>query len=182
VPNKPHAPLLAELFQEHAPYLWRAIRRLGVGDAEVDDLTQEVFLAAHRRLSEFEGRSSVRTWLYGICLRVVSDFRRRARVRREDLMAAPPDGGAAAGQIEELERQRNRALLDDALATLDDDQRAVVVLYEVEDLPLRKIAEITEAPLQTVYSRLKVARARVEEHFKQVYAAEAAPRRKEGNA
>ncbi len=177
----PHATLLAALFSEHGAYIWRVVRRMGVSEGEVDDLTQEVFLTAHRKLPEFEGRSSPKTWLYGICLRTVSDWRRQARVRREDLVAEPPDRGAEARQPEDLERQQARHLLDQALATLDEDQRAAFVLFEVEDLPLRRIAEITETPLQTVYSRLKIARARIEEFFRQAHSTPA-PRLQEGNA
>lgn len=181
VPPADHHATLAQLFAEHGAYIWRVVRRMGVSDGEVDDLTQEVFLTAHRKLPEFEGRSSAKTWLYGICLRTVSDWRRRARVRREELVAHPPDRGADAKQPEDLERQRAHRLLDQALATLDEDQRAAFVLYEVEDLSLRRIAEITQTPLQTVYSRLKTARALMEEFFRHAHSTPA-PRLKEGTA
>src|SRR4051812_1143348 len=74
---------VAEVFREHAPFVWRALRRLGVREADVEDACQEVFVVVHRRLADFEGRSSVRTWVYGICVRVASDWRKRAHVRRE---------------------------------------------------------------------------------------------------
>src|SRR6185369_18089829 len=71
------------VFDEHARYVWRALRHLGIPEADVEDLCQEVFVVVQRKLAEFEGRSELRTWLYGICLRVAADHRRRAYVRRE---------------------------------------------------------------------------------------------------
>jgi RNA polymerase sigma-70 factor (ECF subfamily) len=169
-------PQLAQLFKEHAPYLWRVIRRMGINDVEADDLCQEVFLTAHRKLGEFEGRSSIKTWLYGICVRTVSDYRRRAHVRRESLVSEPPETGAAAGPLDTLEQRRAHRLLDDVLGTLDEDRRIVFVLYEVEELPLREISEITGAPLQTVYSRLKSAREHIEAAFRRAYTDAQVPR------
>ncbi len=129
---EPHAtlPAFADVFREHAPYAWRALRRLGVRDADVEDVCQEVFVVVHRKLPEFEGRSRLRTWIYGICVRAASDYRRRASVRREQPSNRVPEERHSAPQLKELERQQARALLDAALETLDEDKRAVFVLYE----------------------------------------------------
>ncbi len=70
-------PPFTELFHEHAPYAGRVLRNLGVGDADLPDALQEVFLVVHRKLSGFRGESAVRTWIYGICLRVAAAHRRR---------------------------------------------------------------------------------------------------------
>ena len=74
---------LAELFAEHVHYVFRALRRLGVDESDVEDVCQEVFLVVDRRLPEFEGRSSLRTWIYAICLRCASRYRKRPHLRRE---------------------------------------------------------------------------------------------------
>ena len=66
-------PDLAEIFRQYAPFAWRALRRLGVPDADVEDVCQEVFVVVHRKLGDFEGRSSLKTWIYGICPRTASD-------------------------------------------------------------------------------------------------------------
>src|SRR4051794_8847745 len=79
------------LFDEHAPHIWRAVRNLGVRDADVEDVCQEVFVVVHRKLPTFEGRSSVRTWIYGIALRVVADYRKRAHRKHERLVAEVPE-------------------------------------------------------------------------------------------
>jgi RNA polymerase sigma-70 factor, ECF subfamily len=157
------APRFADVFRDHAPTVWRALRRLGVREADVEDLCQEVFVVVHRKLPEFEGRSSLATWIYGICLRVAKDHRRRAHVRREEPTAALPEEKRSAPQIREMERVQARALLERALAALDEDKRAVFVLYEIEQLEMKEVAKAVGCPLQTAYSRLHAARKIVEE-------------------
>jgi RNA polymerase sigma-70 factor, ECF subfamily len=151
-------PSLREIFDEHAPFVWRTLRHLGVREADLPDVCQEVFVAVHRKLDGFEGRSSLRTWLYGICLRTASDHRRRAYVRRERAVAEPPPSTVEPTQDAETERAAARRLLHSLLDELDEDKRAVFVLYEIEELGMKEIAEILACPLQTAYSRLHAAR------------------------
>ncbi len=146
------------IFHAHAPFVWRVLRRLGVAESDVEDVAQETFLVVHRRLADFEGRSQLRTWIYGICIRVASDHRRRAHVRREQATDRPPERVGSAPQPKELEQRQARALLDAALARLDDDKRAVFVLFEIEEVPMKEVAEALGCPLQTAYSRLHAAR------------------------
>src|SRR6185436_2589400 len=68
-----------EIYEEHLAFVWRSLRRLGVREAGLDDAVQEVFLVAYRRLPAFEGRSSLKTWMFGIVLRVARTFRRTAQ-------------------------------------------------------------------------------------------------------
>ena len=151
-------PNLRQLFDEHAKYIWRALRHLGVPEADVEDISQEVWVTAHRKLPEFEGRSSIRTWLYGICLRTASDYRRSAYVRRERPTAEPSADGAPLSSSEFGSRVEARQALQALLELLDDEKRAVLVLYELEGFTMKEVAEIVETPLQTAYSRLYAAR------------------------
>ncbi len=155
-------PSLTEIFRQHAPFVWRALRRLGVAESDVEDVCQEVFVVVHRRLGDFEGRSSLRTWIYGICARTASDYRRSGRVRREVVTDAPPDAPQDGAQAEVVALKQARAKLDRILDTLDDDKRAVFVLYEIEELTMAEVAEAVGCPLQTAYSRLHAARKIVE--------------------
>jgi RNA polymerase sigma-70 factor (ECF subfamily) len=125
------------------------------------DAAQEVFLVVNRRFREFEGRSTLSTWIRQICLRVALSYRRRRGRRREDIVEQPPDAGIEAEQHSGLERREERARLNRLLDALDDDQRAVVVLYEIELLPMREVAETVGCPLQTAYSRRKAALERL---------------------
>lgn len=152
-------PTSRQVFDEHAPYVFRVLRYLGVRDADVPDVCQEVFITVHRKLDGFEGRSSLRTWLYRICQRAASDHRRRAYTRREVVTDATsteldrPDSGADGGS-----RFEARSTLAFLLERLDEPKRDVFVLYEVEGLTMREVCDILDCPLQTAYSRLHAAR------------------------
>lgn len=158
------------LYEEHAAFVWRVLRRLGVAESDVPDAVQDAFLVVHRRLPEFEGRSRLTTWLYGICARVAS--RRRARARdcagepAESLATSAPDPAALA------ERSRARDLLESILARMPEEQRTVFWLFEVEGLSGDEIAQALEVPAGTVRSRLRLARAAFEEAVSRLHARE----------
>ena len=154
-------PSFEDVFREHAPFVWRALRRLGVSEADADDVCQEVFVVVHRKLPEFEGRSTLRTWIYGICVRTASSHRRLAR-HKEIAVDELPEAEATDGPHEQATRKQALRALDRALDELDEDKRAVFVLYEVEELTMAEVAEVVGCPLQTAYSRLHAARDRVQ--------------------
>jgi RNA polymerase sigma-70 factor, ECF subfamily len=156
------APSFEEVFAEHAPLVWRALRRLGVAEPDVEDACQQVFITVHRRLASFSGRSALSTWIYGICVRTAASHRRGQRRRREELMATLPETVADAPQLVELERRHALAVADEVLDGLDDEKRAVFVLYEVEELSMKEVAEAVGCPLQTAYARLYAARRQFE--------------------
>ena len=153
------------LYDAHLDFVWRNLRRLGVCEADADDRAQEVFVVAHRRFEDFEDRGhGPRAWLFQIVLRVASDARRHKRRRPED-----PDGGQAVGrasiaatQHDAISRREQLSRLDLALATIDVSRRAVLLLHEIEEMTAPEIAEVLGIPLNTVYSRLRVARAELE--------------------
>jgi RNA polymerase sigma-70 factor (ECF subfamily) len=149
-----------ELYDEHFDFVWRSLRRLGVPDADLHDVAQEVFVVVHRRLPDFEGRSKVTTWLFRIAFHAARDRRRRAHVRREvfDATALEQSADAALDARTLLERRDDLELFDRALATMDLDQRAVFTLFELEGMSGNDIAEALEIPLGTAYSRLRLAR------------------------
>jgi RNA polymerase sigma-70 factor (ECF subfamily) len=152
---------LRALFQEHAAFVWRSLRRLGVSDADVDDLVQEVFLVVHQRLDGYEERERARSWLYSICVRVASNQRRKLFRRREQVTSEPPEGRVSATQLQEIEDREALALGHRLLDQLPAEQREVFVLYEVEHMPMAQVAESVGCPLHTAYSRLRMARAKV---------------------
>lgn len=154
-----------ELFREYAPFVLRALRHLGVGPADLNDQSQEVFVAVFRGLDRFDGRSSVRTWIYGICRHVASNYRRRAYVRRERSVAEVPERPNLQGAQNELERRIDLSDLERWLGRLDDDKREVFVLYELEELTMKEVAAVCECPLQTAYSRLHAARRLLLEEY-----------------
>jgi RNA polymerase sigma-70 factor, ECF subfamily len=146
------------VYNDYFDFVWRSLRRLGVPEASVDDALQDVFVVVHRRLGEFVGRSSLKTWLFGIAVRVTSDHRRRARRKggHEPLDEAVAD--PAPGPQEKAASAEMLSMLDRALDALDDDRRAIFVLAELEQMSAPEIAEALGVKLNTVYSRLRLAR------------------------
>jgi RNA polymerase sigma-70 factor, ECF subfamily len=149
----------AALFTEYAPHVWRAVRSLGVRDADIEDVCQDVFLVVHRRLADFEGRSALRTWIYGIALRVVADYRKKAYRHRERLERDLPEAIMQAPQEQLAADRQAWERLDQLLDLLGEDSRRVFVLYELEGLSMPEVAGLLSCPLQTAYSRLASARA-----------------------
>jgi RNA polymerase sigma-70 factor (ECF subfamily) len=159
-PDEP-APTLEEIYDEHAERVWRTLRALGVDASRIDDAVQDVFLVVHRRLGEFEGRSSITTWLYGIARRVAAQHRRRgAGDRHVELDERAPATGESPREA--AERQEAARLVLAILDELDDDKREVFALCELEQLTAPAVAELLGIPLNTVYSRLRLARQRFE--------------------
>ncbi len=148
-----------QLFRSYAPLVLRALRRLGVQERDLDDVAQDVFVTLHAKLGEIEKPEAVRSYVYGIAVRHASDHRKRAHVRREQPQGDDvPERAGSAPQLSEILASERRARLDRALATLSDDKREVLVLYEIEELAMREVAEIVGVPMQTAYSRLYAAR------------------------
>lgn len=153
------------LFRDYAQFVWRTLGRLGVPRKDLSDASQEVFLVVYRKLGDFEGRSSVKTWIYGISVRVASAWRRKASHLREEMRPDAPEQATHPSQDGDLERRQARERLMQALALLDDEKRAVFVLYELEELSMPQVAESLGCPLTTAYSRLHAARKAVRAAF-----------------
>jgi RNA polymerase sigma-70 factor, ECF subfamily len=160
------------LYREHIRFVWRSVRRLGVDPAFIDDVVQEIFLVVHRRLSEFEGRSSTKTWLYGIARRVIADHRRSLR-RKPALAETGAEMGRATeilpdASVEQAERVR---LLYRVLEQLDDEKREVFILTELEGMTMAEVSEALDVNPNTISSRLRAARQRFEEALERETAA-----------
>ena len=151
----PQQPMpIAALYRDYFQFVWRSLRRLGVRNSSIDDAVQDVFLVAHRKLDQFEGRSSYKVWLFGIALRVASEHRRRdGRLQLDEQIVAN-----ATRSDHALEMRRRVEALDTLLDTLDDRQRAVFVMAEIEGFSAPEIAEVLSIKLNTVYSRLRLGR------------------------
>lgn len=162
-PTQARALTLAEVYEAHFDFVWRSARRLGVASLHVDDVVQEVFLVVHRRLADFEGRSSLKTWLFAITRRLVRDHRRSARRKPVEPFGAiePADLGPSVDV--RMARDEEARLLHAMLDELDDDKREVFVLAELEQMSGPEIADALQVNLNTVYARLRAARASFEQ-------------------
>jgi RNA polymerase sigma-70 factor (ECF subfamily) len=152
----------SELYEEHFEFVWRSARYLGEPPSTLDDAVQDVFLVAYRRFQDFEARSSPRTWLFAITLRVVSDHRRsrRRKTRLLDSVKRMITGPVATPFDQTAHAEQGRALMS-ALEGLSEDQRAVFVMADLEELSAPEIASVLRVNLNTVYSRLRSARREV---------------------
>jgi RNA polymerase sigma-70 factor (ECF subfamily) len=155
----PSLPRLEQLFQTHFSSVWRLLRRFGVPDAELDDAVQEVFWVTARRLPDIR-EGCERPFLYGVALRVASNVLRRGKASpvMTELDSLPDLGDPGPSPEVELEQRRARALLAAVLERLPLELRTVLVLAELEGLPIKEIAELEAIPLGTASSRLRRAR------------------------
>ena len=147
-----------DLFEQHAAFVWRVLRRHGVPERELEDACQEVFLVVHRRLPEFEARSSLRTWIYGIAVRIALALRRRAFMRRELLVTGPEEMSSAFDLVDSYARREAQEWLKHALAELPRAKREVFVLYELEEMTIAETAAALGIPENTALYRLYGAR------------------------
>jgi RNA polymerase sigma-70 factor, ECF subfamily len=149
-----------ELYRAHAGFVWRTLQHMGVAPADLEDLMHEVFVVVHRRVAEFRGDSSVTTWLFSICLRVAQRHWRRPWFRRVRPLASGDHPVTHRTPEASYDEQQRLAQLERALSALNPEQRAVFVLFEIENEPCDRIATMMGVPVGTVYSRLHAARKR----------------------
>ena len=160
-------PSFDDVYRDHFAFVWRSAKRLGVRDASLDDIVQEVFVIVHRRLAEFEGRSSVKTWLFGITLRVARDHRRSATRKNRDGGGDPIDPdtlrAATPGPSDSIEKTEAVRLLHAILDEMDDERREIFVMAELEQMSMPDIAGTLGLNVNTAYARLRAARLAFEE-------------------
>ena len=150
---------LRAAFDLYFDYVWRLVRRLGVPEASADDATQQVFLTLSAKL-EVVLPGKERAFLTGTAFRVASNQRRGERRNPErpweQHLASAVDPSPSPEQL--IDASRQRAWLDHVLDQLPLELRAVLVLFELEDLSAPEIAKLLELPVGTVASRLRRAR------------------------
>lgn len=153
---------VTDVAAREADFLWMTLQRMGVRRDDCADVLQQVLLTVHQRLHTYDTSAPLRPWLYGICLRHAAAHRRRAYVRREQPTepdALPTD---ASYENETPERalalREQRARLDAMLNEVDEDKRAVLVMFELEEQSCEEISGALGVPVGTVHSRLHAAR------------------------
>jgi RNA polymerase sigma-70 factor (ECF subfamily) len=166
-PAGAEVPPFEAIFQQYFAFVWSSTKRLGVSSAATDDVVQEIFMVIHAKLHTLRQPQSLRSWIYGIVRRTVSDHHRSQRTRTaagaalaeeaEILRPASPTPEDLSGHNDQVK------LLWSLLDTLDPVKREVFVLAELEEMTAPEIAEALDIPLNTAYSRLRAARQAFEE-------------------
>lgn len=148
------------VYRSHVRRTWSLLKRLGVPSALLDDASQDVFMVVNRKLDQVKGPDYLRAWLYGIALRVASEYRRRTKKSQSaPLPENLCDPAPSPARVSELRQEVELHLL---LDKMDDDKRTVFVLVEIEQLNVPDVAELLDTKLNTVYSRLRLARKQFE--------------------
>lgn len=164
---EPAQPLLSldfrSVYADHFEFAYRSLRLLGVAPDALEDAAQDVFGVVSRRLREFAGQSSLRTWIFAIVHRVAANYlrtRRRKQPPREPLTesipANQPSPEACAQAAQAVAR------VQEFCDRLDDGRRVVFVLGLVEAVPASEIAPLLGIPLFTVYSRMRTLREQLQ--------------------
>ena len=162
-------PTFSAVYAAELRWVWRTLWRLGVRERDLEDVAHDVFVVVHRKLADYDPQRPLRPWLFGICFRTALD-RRRKSSHKNEIPTEREDNVADAAAVDAtalIERNQSKALVHKALATLPLEQRAVFVLHELEGQSIPECAAILEAPLNTLYSRLRLARAAFTQHLKQ---------------
>lgn len=157
------------MFLREFDYVWFTLRRLGVHARDLEDVTHDVFLLVHRHFERFDTTRPLRPWLFGFAYRAASDYRRLARHRLEVRGDLTDMSDPASSTADRAAARQSLGLAWAALERLDLDRRAVFVLHEVEGYSVPEIADALQIPLNTAYSRLRVARgefARAVQHIR----------------
>lgn len=149
-----------EAFQRELDYVYRSLRRLGTTPSEVDDLAQEVFLALRGSWSEYDQTRPLRPYLFGIAFRVAAAHHRKRKREVAFEVVEMPDTGPAPDDV--LLAKQSRAVVLTALERIPLPRRAVVVMHDIDGVPVEEVAAALGIPRFTVYSRLRKARRELE--------------------
>jgi RNA polymerase sigma-70 factor (ECF subfamily) len=160
-------PSFESTYQQYFDFVWASALRLGVSSAAIDDVVQEIFIVIAAKLVEVRQPQSLRSWIYGVVRRTVSDHHRSQRTKTafgavlaQELEVQRPSTPTPLDLTEQGARVR---LLWSLLEGLDPIKREIFVLAELEEMSAPEIAEALEIPLNTAYSRLRAARQAFEE-------------------
>ncbi len=157
-------PSFDEVYEQHVTFVWRTLRSFGVAESQLEDATQDTFVVVHRRLSEWEGRAAITTWLFAIARRVAGSYRRkRGKAEQRDTpLDDKLEHADSTDTFAALSRAQAAATVMAILDTLDEDKRIVFALVELEQLAVPEVARMLELNLNTAYSRLRLARGAFE--------------------
>jgi RNA polymerase sigma-70 factor, ECF subfamily len=157
--NSVEMPSFSAIFQRDLGYVWNSLRRLGVPNRDLEDLSHDVFFRVYERLADFDRERPFRPWLFGFCFRVASDYRRRFANQREILGAELEPTDTAPNALDQLLQMEATSLAQHVLQCIELDRRAVFVMHDIDGSAIPEVADALGIPLNTAYSRLRLARA-----------------------
>lgn len=160
------------IFEEYFDYVWTTLRHLGAREADLEDLTHEVFIRVCERLDHYDTARPIRPWLFAFAYRVASEQRRLAHHRREVLGSGFEARDASPSADVAMEQDEERRLTLQALEAVELSRRAVFVLHELDEVPIPAVADALGIPISTAYSRLRLAREDFEKALRRLRCAQ----------
>jgi RNA polymerase sigma-70 factor (ECF subfamily) len=151
-------PSFSAIFARDLGYVWTSLRRLGVPQRDLEDLSHDVFFRVYQRLADYDRERPFRPWLFGFCFRVASDYRRRFANQREVLGAELEPIDPSPDALDRLVQAEATSLAQRVLQSLELERRAVFVMHEIDGAAIPEVADALGIPLNTAYSRLRLAR------------------------
>jgi RNA polymerase sigma-70 factor, ECF subfamily len=158
-------PPFKSIYAQYFDFVWSSARRFGVQPAAMDDVVQEIFMVIHGKIGTLRQPEALRSWIYGIVRRTASDYHRKRQTRNDSDVALAlhvETQGTQLTPLELTEQNEDAKLLWGLLGEIDPPKREVLILVEVDGMTAPEISEALEIPLNTVYSRLRAARAAFE--------------------
>jgi RNA polymerase sigma-70 factor (ECF subfamily) len=155
-----------EAYQQEITYVFHALRWLGARPQEIEDLAQEVFIALRRAWSRYDASRPLRPYLFGVAFRVVSMQRRKRKNEVPFAALEIRDGGPSPDEA--VQAKQARKILLRALEKIPLRRRAVLVMHDLEEVPMAQVAATLSIPLFTAYSRLRKARTELEAAIRRV--------------
>jgi len=155
-----------DAFQQELDYVFRTLRRLGVGPSEIEDLAQEVFLALRHSWPEYDAERPLRPYLFGIAFRIASAHQRKRK--REVMLGVVEVDDTRPGPDDTLAAKQARVALLAALEKVPLPRRGVLVMHDIDGISMAQVASALSIPLFTAYSRLRKARRELEVALKRL--------------
>lgn len=147
-------------FEKELDYIFRTLRRLGTAPSDVEDLAQELFLVLRRSWAEFDQSRPLRPYLFGIAFRIAAAHHRKRR--REVSLQIVEVCHTGPGPEDALQSKQARALVLAALERIALPRRAVLIMHDIDEIPMNEVAAALSIPRFTAYSRLRKARRELE--------------------
>ncbi len=176
-PPTAHAAAVQALYEAHAELVYRSLARLGVRQADLPDVTHDVFVTVFQKLQGGTVITHEKSFLFGVAMRKAAGYRRRAFRKNERLTDAPPEqpSGKASDPEHQAAARQAKEKLTEILDALPLELRVAFVMFELEGVPCPEIAETLGWPLGTVYTRVRNARKKVEAALARTRARERGP-------
>lgn len=147
-----------DIFESEFGYVWNSARRLGIPERDLEDVSHDVFFRVYERWADYDQNRPLRPWLFGFAFRVASDYRRRFSHRREVLGVDTEAVDPARNALERAIQAEALTFAQLALDSLEIERRAVFILHELDGCPMPEVARSLAIPVNTAYSRLRLAR------------------------